>query len=76
LWLDRSSKIRVEKVAMNDRGNWVSSPLTHLIDEVGRAAYSGWGQTIRLLVLLIAIGAVAALVLTASRYGVAAIVHR
>ena len=60
---------------MNGQGNWVSGPLTHLVDEAGRAAHSGWGQTIRLLVLLIAIGVLATLVLIASRYGVAAIFY-
>jgi hypothetical protein len=54
-------------VEHNDHGHRGRDPITRLIDEIGRAAQAGWGQTVRMIALLAFGAAAVALVLMTSR---------
>jgi hypothetical protein len=44
-----------------------SGPFARLIEEIGKAAGAGWAPTVRLITLLVVVGAAVALVVVASR---------
>jgi hypothetical protein len=58
-------KVKGAQVTSDDHDR---NPISSLVDEIGRAAQTGWAQTARMIALLAVAAAAAALILMTSKY--------